>query len=194
MIKASLFVSFAAAWLLSALLNWIYVPWNSIGFLPYFFGACLGTIIAFAMISHSLARTDSTNPRSFFMYFLLTVCVLTIGELAYWAAVSENNNKPMIFRQIYGAPIGAALLLPAFIYYRILARSKSASWSLSDCLRWLAWNSAVTIPLELVLICVRPTSDSYRLYHAIDSSMFSIALLSVLLAISIVYQRLRGLF
>jgi hypothetical protein len=166
----------ASLWAISAAINWAFLPWGASGLakalIVVAFVGATSLILSFvsfrALLSRGLVLT--------ICLLLLLFVIFTVVEVIYFRLVPDDHE--MFRRQVHGAllsPMLAMMSSPLLFWRRRPTTFQRTRFQMLICAPAL---SASTVVFECILLWIRglPTSTAYL---GIASSMFSVAILSL---------------
>jgi hypothetical protein len=192
--KSSLAITAAAIaiWLASPALNSGYVPWGASGASRAFASAAAIWLISTLAMLVAFRRAKAEKIAKPPFALLITVALLVLAETAYWLAVDETNNKPMLLRQSGGNWAGFVAAGSAAVAAMWRGHSPQPQWPFASYARWAAAIIAAAVALELALFAVRTAMHRTPGYYAMDCSMFAVALLAAAIVIAALGRCIRG--
>ncbi len=172
----------ASLWAVSAAMNWEFLPWGATGLaklliIVAFVGAT-SLILSFLSVRALLSRSLVLAICLLFLIFL----IFPLSEIMYFRSIPDDHE--MFRRQVHGTLLSTLLSLmssPLLLWRRHLISYRLNRFLLLFCALLL---STLTIVLEFILFLLRGPASSTA-YLAIDSSIFSVAVVSIVALIAI---------
>lgn len=184
--KSCLISGIASLWAASAAMDWWFLPWGASGL-----GLALIVVILFgsmSLIVSFLSIRDLFSKGSASDIFLLFAIysIFTVMEVVYFNIIPDDHE--MLRRQMHGillSPILAGLSSPALLGRR---QTIGREWTRIQRLICAITLSILTIIFEFILLWIRGPASSAA-YLGIDSSMFSVAILSLVALVAVASLR-----
>lgn len=168
-------------WASAAAANWVYLPWGASGVLVLLMIAILLVLVASVITVILARRLIAKSGRRFFIILGAGILFLTFAETLYFNMLPDDHE--MLRRQVQGLWVGGVFLVLAFPGV-IRLTPERAIWSWKKCINWVVALLLLSAILEILMYSLRSVFRG-SIYYAIDSAMFSTAVIALVIALAI---------
>lgn len=173
-----------AVWLASPALNSAYVPWGANGVYTSLASAAAIWVISVFTMSMAFRRSNVEDIKTHSYLLTILISFLALGEVAFWSAIDDNNNKPMLLRISTGIQAGWAATILSIIGTIFSYRYPIYKHEFSRYFKSILISFFAFVMFEILLIVLMRLFYGTLWYYAIDCAVFATAIIFLAMCIA----------